>query len=42
MVGSEGDILRKVIGWSMLFLALTCILVFLKSTPVLGWMVVGH
>lgn len=41
MVGSEGDILRKVIGWSMLFLALTCILVFLQSTPVLAWMVVG-
>lgn len=42
MVGSEGDILRKVIGWSALFLLLTCLLVFLQSTPVLGWMVVGH
>lgn len=42
MVGKEGEILRKVIGWSLLFLLLTCVLVFLQSTPVLGWMVVAH
>lgn len=40
MVGKEGDILRQVIKWSLLYLLLTCILVFLQSTPVLGWMVV--
>jgi lactate permease len=39
MAGREGDIFRKVIGWSLLLLVLTCVLVFLQSTPVLGWMV---
>lgn len=39
LAGREGDIFRKVLGWSLLFLALMCILVFLQSTPVLGWMV---
>ena len=37
MAGREGDIFRKVIGWSLLFLALMCILVFLQ-TNVLEWM----
>ncbi|MEB8340768.1 L-lactate permease [Streptomyces endophyticus] len=41
MVGKEGEILRRVIGWSLGFLLLTCVLVYLQSTPVLGWMVVG-
>ncbi|MDM4762982.1 L-lactate permease [Galbitalea sp. SE-J8] len=41
LVGREGELLRRVIGWSLLFLALTCILVFLQSTPILGWMVNG-
>jgi lactate permease len=39
MAGREGDIFRKVIGWSLVLLALTCILVALQSTPVLSWMV---
>lgn len=42
MVGKEGQILRHVIGWSLGFLLLTCVLVYLQSTPVLGWMVVPH
>jgi len=29
-----------VLGWSLLFLALMCALVFLPSTPSLSWMVV--
>jgi len=37
--GREGDIFRKVLGWSVLFLALMCVIVFLQSTPVLSWMV---
>ena len=39
MAGREGDIFRKVIGWSLLGLLFMCILVGLQSTPVLDWMV---
>lgn len=38
MPGKEGDLFRKVIGWSLLFLLLMCVLVYLQSTPVLSWM----
>jgi len=40
LAGREGDIFRRVVGWSLLFLALMCVLVFLQSTAVLSWMVV--
>ena len=40
MVGQEGELFRKVVGWSLGFLLLMCALVYLQSTPVLGWMVV--
>ena len=39
MAGREGDIFRKVLAWSIGFLALMCLLVYLQSTPVLSWMV---
>jgi len=39
MSGREGDIFRKVLGWSLAFLAFMCVLVLLQSTPVLSWMV---
>jgi lactate permease len=39
MVGKEGELFRKVVGWSLGFLLLMCVLVFLQSTAVLGWMV---
>jgi lactate permease len=39
--GREGDIFRRVIGWSIVFLAFMCLLVYLQSTSVLSWMVVG-
>ncbi len=39
MSGQEGDIFRKVIGWSLVLLVLMCIIVGLQSTPVLDWMV---
>ena len=39
MAGREGDIFRKVIGWSLGLLLLMCILVGLQSTSVLSWMV---
>jgi len=39
MAGREGEIFRKVIGWSLVMLALMCVIVGLQATPVLGWMV---
>ena len=39
MSGREGDIFRKVLGWSFGFLAFMCVIVYLQSTPVLGWMI---
>jgi lactate permease len=39
--GQEATILRKVLGWSVGLLALLCIIVYLQSTPVLGWMISG-
>ena len=39
MAGREGDIFRKVIGWSLVLLVLMCIIIGLQSTPVLSWMV---
>jgi lactate permease len=38
MSGKEGDIFRKVIGWSLGFLFFMMILVYLQSTPILSWM----
>lgn len=39
MAGREGDIFRKVVGWSLALLLVMCILVTLQATPVLSWMV---
>ncbi|NUR09608.1 MAG: L-lactate permease, partial [Nocardioidaceae bacterium] len=39
MAGKEGDIFRKVIGWSIGLLVLMCVIVGLQATPVLSWMV---
>ena len=38
MSGKEGDIFRKVIGWSLGFLLFMCVIVYLQSTAVLSWM----
>jgi len=38
MSGREGEIFRRVLPWSLLFLLGMCVLVYLQSTPVLGWM----
>ncbi|GAA3745393.1 L-lactate permease [Streptomyces tremellae] len=40
MQGKEGVIFRRVVVWSVVFLAFMCVLVYLQSTPVLGWMTV--
>jgi lactate permease len=39
--GSEGELFRRVFRWSLLFVAVMCVVVFLQSTPVLSWMVPG-
>jgi lactate permease len=39
MSGKEGDIFRRVFGWSVLFAVVMCLLVYLQSTSVLSWMV---
>ncbi|MFJ6787578.1 L-lactate permease [Streptomyces angustmyceticus] len=36
--GSERLLLRKVVGYSVVMLAVLCVLVFLQSLPVLSWM----
>jgi lactate permease len=42
LVGREGEVFRRVLGWTLLLLAGLCLLVFLQSTSVLSWMVVGR
>jgi lactate permease len=40
LAGGEGDLFRKVLGWSLALVLIMCVLVYLQSTPVLEWMVV--
>jgi lactate permease len=40
LAGREGDLFRRVLGWSLLLLLVMCVLVYLQSTSVLSWMVV--
>ena len=42
MTGRESELFRKVVGWSLVLLLGMSLLVFLQSTPVLGWMVVAR
>jgi lactate permease len=37
--GQEGDLFRKVVGWSVVLVLLMAVLVLLQSTSVLSWMV---
>ncbi|HKE67279.1 MAG TPA: L-lactate permease [Micromonosporaceae bacterium] len=39
ITGKEGDLFRKVVLWSIVFLLGMCVLVYLQSTAVLSWMV---
>jgi lactate permease len=39
MDGREGDIFRRVVVWSLVFLVLLCALSALQASPVLSWMV---
>jgi lactate permease len=38
LAGREGDLFRRVVGWGLLLLVAMCVLVFLQSSGVLGWM----
>ncbi|MFE1055789.1 MULTISPECIES: L-lactate permease [Streptomyces] len=38
LAGREGDLLRKVLPWSLGLLLVMCLIVVGQSTPVLGWM----
>jgi lactate permease len=40
MAGREGDVFRRVFGWSLFMLAFMVLIVVLQSTSVLGWMVI--
>jgi lactate permease len=40
MAGQEGDLFRRVVGWSLILLAAMVVIVYLQSTSVLSWMVV--
>ena len=40
LAGREGDLFRKVLGWSLVLMLAMCALVYLQSTAVLDWMVV--
>ena len=39
MAGQEGEVFRKVIGWSLLLILLLCVLAYFQSVSVLSWMV---
>jgi lactate permease len=39
MAGREGELFRKVFGWSLALLLFMCVIVVLQATPVLSWMV---
>jgi lactate permease len=39
MIGREGLLFRRVAGWTVLMIAALSLLVWLQSTPALGWMV---
>ncbi|PLZ03101.1 lactate transporter [Burkholderia sp. WAC0059] len=39
MIGQEGTLFRRVAAWTLLMIAALSLLVWLQSTPVLGWMV---
>src|SRR4051812_43823333 len=41
MGGQEGVIFRKVLGWSILLIVAMCVIIYLQSTGILDWMVVG-
>ena len=41
LAGKEGDIFRRVLFWSVVMTLAMCVIVYLQSTAILDWMVVG-
>jgi lactate permease len=41
MGGQEGVLFRKVVGWSIVLILAMCAIIYLQSTGILDWMVVG-
>ena len=41
LAGKEGDIFRRVLFWSVAMTLAMCVIVYLQSTAILDWMVVG-
>ena len=39
LAGREGDLFRRVVGWSIVLMLLMCAIVYLQSTSLLSWMV---
>jgi lactate permease len=39
LAGREGDIFRKVVGWSVVLVLVMAVLVLLQSSSILSWMV---
>jgi lactate permease len=39
-LAGQGEIFRRVIGWCLVVLLAMCVIVYLQSADVLGWMVV--
>jgi lactate permease len=42
LAGKEGDVFRRVLGWSLILLLAMCAIVLLQSTGLFDWMVVGE
>jgi L-lactate permease len=40
LAAQEGELFRKVLGWSLILLLVMCVIVLLQSLPILSWMVV--
>jgi lactate permease len=40
LAGQEGELFRRVLGWSLILLLVMCVIVLLQSLPILSWMVV--
>ena len=39
LAGREGDLFRRVVGWSVALVLVMCVIVYLQSTSLLSWMV---
>jgi lactate permease len=40
LAGQEGELFRRVLGWSLVLLLVMCVIILLQSLPILSWMVV--